>query len=328
MKTHRLGIVGAGTFAEFALEAYRKHLPFLELAAVTDCDASAARALAERFGIGRVYDSLGELLADPAADVVLILTPPHLHYGMAKQALEVGKHVLVEKPMAFSVSEAEELVATARERGLQMSANLVLRHHPFHGELARWTTERPHGALLQVMTSAMHARYPEGHWYWDASKSGGFFLNTFCHFLDLYDFVSGETPKRLWSHGDPRNGYTVVSRYGSGVTSSLTISLQVGNAQESVRTAYVFERAVVITEGWLPDSRRICLLDGETITRQPKEKLVLYREILAQIMGDLLRRIDTPRTRTRITHEVLLNAVRFPLAAEALNDGEVPSRTG
>jgi len=96
------------------------------------CDASAERReqFARRYPGARVTDSLDEMIADPELDAVVIATPVPTHHALARQALEAGKHVFVEKPPAMRASEMEELVALAEERGLVLMPGHLLLYHP------------------------------------------------------------------------------------------------------------------------------------------------------------------------------------------------------
>jgi len=85
---------------------------------------------AARYPGARTTSDFEELLADPELDAVTIATPVVTHYDLAKQALQAGKHVFVEKPPAQSSSEAEELLALAEERGLVFMPGYLLLYHP------------------------------------------------------------------------------------------------------------------------------------------------------------------------------------------------------
>ena len=89
----------------------------------------ASLAAAARFGVENV-DDLGEFLGRDGLDVVYIATPPFLHHAQAMAALEAGKHVIVEKPLALTVAEADELIAAARGRDRLVVANLMQRYNP------------------------------------------------------------------------------------------------------------------------------------------------------------------------------------------------------
>jgi predicted dehydrogenase len=106
---------------------------FAELGALTwlcDLDAELRSTFAARYPSAQVTASFEEMLADPALQGIVIATPVPTHYALAKQALEAGKHVLVEKPPAMRAAEIDELVAIADERDLVLMPGHLLLYHP------------------------------------------------------------------------------------------------------------------------------------------------------------------------------------------------------
>ena len=120
--TLRVGVVGCGSFARFATQQYRT-LPGLAVTAVADIDAAAAGRAAAELGVGQ--RQVDAVLTAGDIDLVYLATPPAAHFRQAKTALEAGKHVLVEKPPATTVDEAEELARLAAQGDLVCTANLV-----------------------------------------------------------------------------------------------------------------------------------------------------------------------------------------------------------
>jgi predicted dehydrogenase len=116
-----LGIVGTGNIAGSYAADSRTH-PGIELVVATDIDRVRAGAFASEHGI-RVAGTLDDLLADPAVDIVVNLTIHHAHYEVTKRALEAGKHVYTEKPMALTRVEADELVALAEARSVRLGCS-------------------------------------------------------------------------------------------------------------------------------------------------------------------------------------------------------------
>jgi predicted dehydrogenase len=111
----RAAVVGAGRIANehlTAIDAFRG----AQLVAVCDANRTLAEVMATRYG-GVAYDDLGELLTRAQADVLHVLTPPHLHVPMAMAALDAGLHVIVEKPMALEREGRERLLAAAARSG-------------------------------------------------------------------------------------------------------------------------------------------------------------------------------------------------------------------
>jgi predicted dehydrogenase/nucleoside-diphosphate-sugar epimerase len=127
-QTFRVGIVGAGYVAAHHLRALRD-LPFVETVGITDLDEVRASQLAARFKVSGVYPSLSKM-ASAQPDVMHVLTPPASHRALAVEALSMGCHVLVEKPMAETVSECDEMIACARENGRVLSVNHSARFDP------------------------------------------------------------------------------------------------------------------------------------------------------------------------------------------------------
>src|SRR5262245_6652606 len=115
----KVGIVGCGQIATVHIP-YIRALPDTTIVAVTDHDPARASEMAARFGIAGVSRTVDELVARHRPDVVHILTPPQTHAPLALQAMHAGCHVLVEKPMAVNLEEAEAMEAAARLRGVKL----------------------------------------------------------------------------------------------------------------------------------------------------------------------------------------------------------------
>jgi len=124
----RVGLVGAGYVAPYHARALRS-LPFVELVGVADPDEQRCKALAAEFGIARAYPSL-EAMAEAEPHVIHILTPPAHHARLALQAMDMGCHVFVEKPMAETVADCDRMIERARERGVVLSVNHSARLDP------------------------------------------------------------------------------------------------------------------------------------------------------------------------------------------------------
>jgi predicted dehydrogenase len=120
--TMGIGIVGCGDIVKVAhLKAYAKY--GLNVVGVYDTSPEAAHRVQEEFGIQRVFNTLDELLAHPDVKVVDIATHPDVRIPLMRRALESGKHILAQKPLALSVGEAREIVQEADRRGLQVAVN-------------------------------------------------------------------------------------------------------------------------------------------------------------------------------------------------------------
>jgi len=117
----RIGIVGCGKIADQHVDAIRR-IPDCEVVALCDREPLMAKQLGERFGISVCFSQLSEMLKAARLDVVHITTPPQSHYSLAKQCLESGSHVYLEKPFTVTADEAESLIQLADRKNVRITA--------------------------------------------------------------------------------------------------------------------------------------------------------------------------------------------------------------
>ena len=115
----RVGVIGLGLISAAHLDGYARS-PYARVVAVCDLDEARARQKAAELG-ARAYTGYADLLADPDVDAVDVILPHNLHHAVVADALEAGKHVLVEKPLALSTEQCADLVALAEGAGLTLS---------------------------------------------------------------------------------------------------------------------------------------------------------------------------------------------------------------
>jgi predicted dehydrogenase len=187
----RVGLVGCGAFARFSLAQYRQ-LPGVTIAAVADIDATAAARAAHE--LGAEAHTPDAVLTAADLDLVYIATPPALHFRQAKQALETGKHVLVEKPLATTVADARELDSLSTRQGRVCVANLVERYNPLADCVKRVIEGGLLGDLLHglFVNEAADEGLAPSHWFWNRETSGGIFVEHGVHFFDLVAYWLGE----------------------------------------------------------------------------------------------------------------------------------------
>src|SRR5256885_6064285 len=116
----KIAIVGAGKVADQHVQAIHR-IPDCKIVAVCDREPLMAKQLGERFGISGCFSDLEEMLQSTSPDVVHITTPPQSHYSLAKQCLESGAHVYLEKPFTITADQAESLVHLAEDRDLKIT---------------------------------------------------------------------------------------------------------------------------------------------------------------------------------------------------------------
>lgn len=126
----RVGVLGAGAWAKFAhIPGYLRD-PRCELVAIADPLVDRAREFASEFGIPDVYDSHEALIARPDIHLVDVCTPSATHFALSWAALEAGKHVLCEKPVAYDYTETLRASALAKTKGLKTKLGFTFRYSP------------------------------------------------------------------------------------------------------------------------------------------------------------------------------------------------------
>lgn len=275
-RSYGLGLVGAGSFGQFCLSAFRK-LPNLNLVAVCDKDADRAHATATEFGM-TPYTDFDKLLADAAVDIVAINTPPSSHAALSMAALHAGKHVFCEKPLATCLADAEAVLRLAGETGVLLSVDYIMRANPLYrllkqlGELQ--VQDIPvFGALRRCSLENFAADENLGrdHWFWDQSLSGGIFVEHGVHFFDLFGWQLGRLPNKVVAMAEAREGGPVdtvqaIVSYEGGATSSSFHTFTHANAGELQSIVFGWDWAVAELHGWIAlDLRLDALLDIEGV---------------------------------------------------------------
>lgn len=208
MKKLGVGIVGAGGIAQRnARETHDSGVA--SISGVFDVNHKAARELSRALK-APVFDSYQSLLESPETDAVLLSLPHHLHRPMAVQAAEHGKHILIEKPLANNLDEAEDILRACEKAGVQLSVNYSFRYLP-KIRLARQIIEE--GGIGEVcgVQAVVHQYKDKGYWAggrsnspddWRGSKAkcgGGFLIMNLCHVIDYLAFITGLDVKHAYA---------------------------------------------------------------------------------------------------------------------------------
>ncbi|MHC4509956.1 MAG: Gfo/Idh/MocA family protein [Planctomycetota bacterium] len=195
MEKIKVGVIGAGFIGPAHVEALRR-LGKVEVVALAECSEDIAKSKAVLLGIDRHYGDYKELLADKQIQSVHICSPNHLHYEMAKAALEAGKHVICEKPLAISVTEAQELVELAGKKGLINALNFNIRYYPLMRQLRLMVEKGDIGQVLSVQGSYLQdwLFHPTDYnWRLEPDQSGQSraIADIGSHWMDLIESVTG-----------------------------------------------------------------------------------------------------------------------------------------
>ncbi len=256
-------ILGAGMVAEYHLNAIQECADLgARLVGVGHYNPARYGEISQRFGApAKSYD---ELLADPAVDAVCVCTPSGHHAQQAIAAASSGKHVLVEKPMALSLADADAMIAACRENGVQLGVCLQRRAEP----LFRRVHDAIHGGDLGEITLGVvtmpyfrdEPYYAQAEWRgtW-AMDGGGVLMNQGIHIVDLL----------LWFLGDPVEVHAFADSRHRSVEIEDTAGAVLRFANGSVATI----TATVATEPGFPHRLEVygtnggIQIEGESVLR-------------------------------------------------------------
>ncbi len=145
----RVAVIGTGFVGKVHVENIRRQTD-AELVAIADQSQEIASAFGAQLGIDRAVGDYSELLADPSIDAVHICTPNVTHFAIAKAAIEAGKNVICEKPLAMSTDEAAVLVQLAHDKGVVHATSYNLRFYPNVAQMRRMVETGKVGEVLAV----------------------------------------------------------------------------------------------------------------------------------------------------------------------------------
>lgn len=192
-----VALIGAGVFGERHAQAYSRHHA-VEFVAVCDLNEERARAVAEHYGAHYATGDYRALLADPAVRAVSIALPDHLHREVAVAAAEAGKDILVEKPLATTVEDAEAIVAAAERAGVKLMVDFHNRVNPpmvsARDAIRRGAIGRPRYVYARLSNTTM---VPTEMLRWAGNSSALWFLAS--HMVDVVRWMLEDEVARVYA---------------------------------------------------------------------------------------------------------------------------------
>lgn len=248
LKPHRdirLAVLGTGAFARSVLlPRIKKHRRVTRCVAASRTGISARHA-AERYRFARASTDYNAVLADPEINTLFITTRHDNHAGLVRAAIDNGKHVFVEKPLAIGYDELSELESTYDGTTIvQVGFN---RRFSSHADIARAEIA---GRQAVVAYRVNAGDIPFESWIHDRRVGGGRIIGEVCHFIDFAAFVLDARPVRVSCLGPPgrqtHDDVVVTLTYGNGSVATITY-LAKGNARLPKEAIEIFAEGTAIT---------------------------------------------------------------------------------
>ncbi len=192
----KVGIIGSGSISEYHIRAFRS-VPDLEITGITSIAMSQAKDVASRFGIPVVYDSTEALLADPEIDAVSVAVWNAGHADLTIAALNAGKHVFCEKPMARNAAEAARMIEAEKASGKVLMIGMVRRFDIKSEAALNVLRSGDLGKIYYMKAAYLRRDGQPGGWFTDKAKSGGgALIDIGIHSLDLALYLADAGPVR------------------------------------------------------------------------------------------------------------------------------------
>ncbi len=191
----RIGILGAARIAPTALIRPARRVPGVRVDAVAARDEARAQRFARKHGIPRVHGSYPALIADPDLDVIYNPLPNSLHCEWTIRALEAGKHVLCEKPMASNAEEAERMAEASEKAGRQLMEAFHWRYHPLAARMKEIVESGELGEVRSIEASlCFPLPFPRDIRY-QYDLAGGATMDAGCYTISILRTLAGAEPE-------------------------------------------------------------------------------------------------------------------------------------
>ena len=196
MKTVKVTILGAGFISDIHIESYRRFVPEAEIVAVYARDTTKAAAFAEKHRIPAWFDDISKAITESGCDVVDICLPNFLHARATLAAAAARKHVIIEKPLAVTLEEADEMIAACRRNNVKLMYAEELCFAPKYERSRQLVGEGAVGDIYMLKQSEKHSG-PHSDWFYDVSLAGGgVIMDMGCHALGWFRWMLGNDPVR------------------------------------------------------------------------------------------------------------------------------------
>jgi predicted dehydrogenase len=235
MQTRRLrwGVLGTARIADKVVHGINSSNNGV-LAAIASRDPGMARDWAAERNVPHAFGSYDEMLASDAIDAVYIPLPNGLHKGWAVKALQHGKHVLCEKPLAANAGEVREIIATAGATGMKAMEAFMYRFHPAVARLQQLLTEGAIGDLKVIRASFGFRLLRPDDIRWSAGMAGGALMDVGAYCVNNARMVGGEplavNASSVFSSGGVDINTVGILEFPNGVLSAIDCSFETGPA--------------------------------------------------------------------------------------------------
>lgn len=185
----RAAVIGVGIMGRQHARVYSQ-IEGVDLVAVADIDEQIAQRIAGEYGVQYYTDHL-RMLEEEKPDLVSLAVPTNLHHQLALDVIRKGRNLLIEKPIAFSVCEAEEIIGAAREQGIKLTIGHVERFNPAVQALRQYLESGDLGDIVSIVARRVGMFPPR-------VKDANVIVDLAIHDIDIINFLLGGIPSEVY----------------------------------------------------------------------------------------------------------------------------------
>ena len=194
MNKTKVAILGTGFIATIHSESYKRFVNDAEVVAVFGRNKEKAKEFANHHGIASYYDSVETLLANEDVEVVDVCLPNYQHYYATMLALNSNKHVIIEKPLAMNLEEADEMILLAQNKNLKLMYAEELCFAPKYERVRLLVEAGAVGEVYMLKQAEKHSG-PHSEWFYKSETAGGgVMMDMGCHALAWFRWMTNNSP--------------------------------------------------------------------------------------------------------------------------------------
>jgi len=240
------GIIGAGNFTTGVLLPSLKKTGITIKSIASKGGLSAANA-ARKFGISTAATDAFAILNDPAVDIVFITTRHQHHAAMVVAALQAGKHVFVEKPLAIDTAGLEQITAAYQQSGRQLFVGFNRRFAPLAIKMKELLWDA--GGPLNIVVTVNAGSLPANHWL-NETDSGGRLIGEACHFIDLCQYLSDAAITHVCANSSREGDASILLRFANGSNAVVNYFSNGSKAYDKERVEVYADGRTLVLENW------------------------------------------------------------------------------
>ena len=249
-----IALIGAGGFAQAYHLPNLKKIPTFHLKAIVTRSGNTAKKIADQYGAEYCTTDFREVLEDADIDMVVIATRHNLHAPLIIEAANAGKHIFVEKPIAMTYPECNEVYRAVQENDINLVIDFNRRFSPF-GQKAKKITEKRKNPLI-ITYRINSAGMKKEHWINDPVEGGGAIIGEGCHFFDFCNWIVGYDPAHIYGEMISSNDQSLIGtnnivctiKYTDGSVASLQYATIGSESYSKERFEIFCDNSVIVVD--------------------------------------------------------------------------------